>query len=100
MVLCLMVACGYKSGKRKPEGVTFHRVPAVITNQGKFWQELTEERRTKWLSAITRADLTPKILENNRVCNKHSSQENRPKIGTNIMKTGCLHNTLVNQSNK
>ena len=93
-----MVGCGNKSGKRKPEGVTFHRVPAVITNQGKFWQELTDERRTKWLSAIGRADLTPKILENDRVCNKHFKSRNRPKIGTNIMKTGCLHNTLVGNS--
>ena len=64
----------------KPEGVTFHRVPAVITNQGKFWQELTEERRTKWLSAISRADLTPNILENDRVCKKHFKSGKPAKV--------------------
>ena len=73
-----MVGCGKKSGKRKPERVTFHQVPALITNQGKFWQELIE-RRTKWLPAISRADLTPEILENDRVCNKHFKSEKPAK---------------------
>ena len=65
----------------------------MITNQGKFWQELTEERRTKWLSAISRADLTPKILENDRVCNKHFKSGNPAK-------EDWVPNTLVTQSNK
>ena len=32
---------------------------------------LSTERRTQWLAAISRADLTEKILENDRVCGIH-----------------------------
>ena len=65
MVLCLMVDCSNRSGRDK---VSFNRVPTVITDQGEFMEELTAERRRKWISAISRDDLTDKILENDRVC--------------------------------
>ena len=48
-----------------------NRVPTVITDQGEFMEELTAERRRKWISAISRDDLTDKILENDRVCGEH-----------------------------
>ena len=65
MVLCMIVGCSNKSGWHK---VSFYRVPTVVKDQGKFMEELTAERRRKWISAISREDLTDKILENDRVC--------------------------------
>ena len=47
------------------------RIPSVITTQGEEMRELSEERRNKWISAISREDLTDSILEHGRVCGKH-----------------------------
>jgi len=72
MVLCLIVGCGNKTGKIEPIAgkVSFFRVPLVV-NQGEYMEELTSERRRRWISAISREDLTDSILENDRVCSKH-----------------------------
>ena len=43
----------------------------MVTNQGEEAQELSKERRSRWISAISRDDLTEEILENDRVCEKH-----------------------------
>ena len=69
MVLCLIVGCGNRSGREK--GLYFAKVPSIIGNQGKEARELSEERRSRWISAISRDDLTDTILENDRVCEKH-----------------------------
>ena len=34
-------------------------------------EELTSEQRKRWISAISREDLTDSILESDRVCSKH-----------------------------
>ena len=68
MVLCMIVGCSNKSGRHK---VSFYRVPTVVKNQGEFMEELTAERRRKWISVVSREDLTDKILENDRVCGEH-----------------------------
>ena len=68
MVLCLMVHCSNKSGKVK--GISFHRVPAVVTTKGDFIEELTRERRRRCISAISREGLSESILENDRVCGR------------------------------
>ena len=49
----------------------FFRVPRVVVIQGEYMEELTTERRRRWISAISRDDLTDSILENDRVCSKH-----------------------------
>ena len=46
-------------------------MPKVIKNQGEEMEILSTERRRKWLSAISRQDLTDKILQNDRVCGEH-----------------------------
>ncbi|XP_031562632.1 uncharacterized protein LOC116298355 [Actinia tenebrosa] len=69
MVLCLFVDCNAKSGRDK--GISFFRVPTVIKNQGEEAEELSIERRTKWISAMSRADLTETVVLNNRVCSRH-----------------------------
>ena len=53
------------------KGLYFARLPSVVTNQGEEAQELSKERRSRWISAISRDDLTEEILENDRVCEKH-----------------------------
>ena len=69
MVLCMISGCGSKSGGDK--GLYFARLPSVVTNQGEEAQELSKERRSGWISAISHDDLTEEILENDRVCEKH-----------------------------
>ena len=68
MVLCMIVGCSNRSGR--DNGVYFARVPSVVTNQGKA-ENLSRERRSRWISAISRDDLTDNILENDRVCGRH-----------------------------
>ena len=73
MVLVSLVGCGNKTGKKRPnaEKCGFFRVPRVVVSQGEYMEELTMERRRRWISAISRDDLTDSILENDRVCSKH-----------------------------
>ena len=74
MVLCLMVGCGNKTGKRskkEAENGKFYRVPRVITTQGELVEDLSSARRRQWISAISRADLTEEKIDNDRVCSKH-----------------------------
>ena len=66
---CLVLNCANDNLKSKD--LSFCRVPKVIRNQGKEMEILTSERRRKWLSAISRQDLTDKILRNDRVCGEH-----------------------------
>ena len=64
-----MVGCS--NDKKKCPHISFCGVPKVIKNQGESTEALSEERRRLWLAAVSRADLTEKILENNRVCGDH-----------------------------
>ena len=43
----------------------------MVTNQGEEAQELSKERRSRWISAISHDDLTKEILENDRLCEKN-----------------------------
>ena len=56
MVLCAIVDCGRKTGKG--EAVAMFRTPAIITHQGDEKEELTRERRMRWIPAMSRDDLT------------------------------------------
>ena len=73
MVLCLIVECGTRTGKAHThrKKVKLFSVPRVITNQGEHVEGITSTRRRKWISAISRADLTAERLESERVCGKH-----------------------------
>ena len=53
---CLVVGCS--NNKKKNLELCFCRVPKIITNQGEETEILSTERRTRWLAAISRADLT------------------------------------------
>ena len=67
--MCLIVGCSRKSGGAR--GIRLCRVPAVVTNQGPEVEELSIERRRRWISAKSQDDLTGKILNNGRVCDQH-----------------------------
>ena len=70
MVLCVVVGCGRKSGKRNTQG--FFRIPSVVKHQGEEFEDLTTERRNSWISAISRGDTdTKNVLESERVCERH-----------------------------
>ena len=69
MVLCLFVDCHARSGRDKD--VSFFRVPSININHGEEADELSLERRTQWIAAISRDDLTEQILRNDRVCSRH-----------------------------
>ena len=43
MVLCIVLACGSKSGK--PKGLDFFKIPKIITNQGEEYEGLSKKRR-------------------------------------------------------
>ena len=47
MVLCVVFGCGSRSDREK--GIGFYRIPSVINNKSAFEEELTTERREKWL---------------------------------------------------
>lgn len=74
MVLCLMVGCSNKTGKRSKndrEIVNFYRVSRVITNHSEFVEELSATRRRLWISAINRADITEKKAWKRSCCSRH-----------------------------
>ena len=43
----------------------------MVTNQGEEAEKLSKERRSLWISAISRDDLSEQILANDRVCGRH-----------------------------
>ena len=47
------------------------RIPFIITNQRYEAKNLSRQRRSRWISAISRRDLTDDILKNGRVCGRH-----------------------------
>ena len=70
MVLCVVFGCSSRSDREK--GLGFYRIPSVVTDKGEFEEELTRERREKWINAISRGDLKSKdVLKSERVCGKH-----------------------------
>ena len=69
MVICVVVGCSSRSGRDK--GISFFRIPTIITNRGAAERELTQKRRDGYLPAISKDKLTEKIIRNDRICSKH-----------------------------
>lgn len=68
-MLCVVLGCSKRSGRDKD--VSFYRIPKVINNKGYRILELTKKRRAGYLAAISRGDVTEKILSNDRICSRH-----------------------------
>ena len=69
MVLCVVLGCYNCSCRDK--GISFFRIPAVITHRGPQDLELSKKRRNGFIAAISRENITETILSNDRVCSKH-----------------------------
>ena len=61
----MIVGCASKRGHDK--GVYLERVPSMVTNQGKEAENLSRERKSRWISAI-RDDLTDDTTDEERPC--------------------------------
>ena len=68
MVHCIVVGCGNKSGKHK---TNFSKIPKIVVNQGEEWEELTRERRNRWISAVSRGDTEVKNVLGGSITNTH-----------------------------
>ena len=69
MVHCLVIGCTKRSGRDKD--VSFYRVPKVIHNKGSRLTQLSRRRREGFIAALSRADLSERVIDNNRVCSRH-----------------------------
>ena len=69
MVLCVGIECSKRSAHNK--GISFHRIPAIIKGRSKQEFELNKKRMNGFLSAISREDLSDKIITNDRICSTH-----------------------------
>ena len=86
MVHCTVVGCRKKSGKKHAK---FSKIPKVVSNQGEEWEELTRERRNRWISELSRGDTAKKdILESERVCDHHFISRRLQLHGTSTISIG------------
>ncbi len=69
MVLCIVVGCTKRSGRDKD--VSFYRIPKIMSSRGTRNLELSKKRRAGYLGAISRKDMTEKIMVNDRICSRH-----------------------------
>ena len=70
MVHCIIVGCS--SNSRKDTAIGFFRLPSIVDKEGEEAEELSRERREKWILAISRDDIQWKnVLKNERVCGRH-----------------------------
>ena len=70
MVHCVVFGCGCRRDWDK--GIGFYLIPSVIKNKSAFEEELTINRKGKWIQAISQGDIKAKdVLKNERVCGKY-----------------------------
>lgn len=68
-VTCIVFGC---KSRYKRHNVTFHSIPIELNHRHKtYLNDLSRERRAKWLAAIKREDLTESKMRNQKVCSKH-----------------------------
>ena len=68
MLLCIVDGCTKRSGRGKD--VSFYRLPKIMSSRGTR-MELSKKRRAGYLAAISRKDLTEKIMANDKICSRH-----------------------------
>ena len=62
MPMFFLIGCS--NDKKLCPNLSFCHVPAMIKNEGEAAEILSAERRRLWLAAMSRDDLTEKILKN------------------------------------
>lgn len=66
---CGVIGCCNRSER---DNVSFYRLPKIVNfKHRKDLNELTKQRRERWLNAISRIDLNETKLKNLRVCSVH-----------------------------
>lgn len=55
MVHCIIVDCS--SNSRKDTAIGFFRIPSIVHKQGEEAEEISRERREKWILAISRCSM-------------------------------------------
>ena len=65
-VCCVVDCCGIRV---KSSGVSFYKIPTIITSQGAKTLEITTRRRNAWLAKINRKKWSPS--DNTRICSRH-----------------------------
>ena len=68
MVNCAVIDCTNRSTRETEK--SFFRIPKVVSHQGEKVQELSEERRKKWINNFNTKDFDPE-LDHYRVCSDH-----------------------------
>ena len=63
MVSCVVVGCSKRSGRDRDVSLL-----KVTVSKGPRCLELSKKHRKRYLAAISRGDLTEKILANDRIC--------------------------------
>ena len=89
MVLCLIVGCSNKSGRS--ENISIFRVPTVVINQGKDAEELSKQRRSLWISAISRNNITETIKKTTVYAANILFLVVQLNLGIDMISIGCLH---------
>ena len=70
MPICAIFGCSNRPGG--DTGLSFHKLPKIITNQGEDTEKLSEERQRLWKAAINRKDITDDDRwDRTIVCSKH-----------------------------
>ena len=64
----MIVGCVSKNNRER--AAYFARIPSVVSNQGEEAEKLSRERQLRWISAVSRADLT-KHRSRTAVCGRH-----------------------------
>lgn len=76
MYCCCVIGCHNRRGREK--GISFHRIPAVVNNQGEKWRRLSSKRRSQWIAAIKREHWIPNELT--RLCSEHFASGKPAKL--------------------
>ena len=89
MALCMIVGCANRSGR--DNGVYFARFPSVVTNQGKEAENLSRERTSRCISAISRAILQTTFWRMTVFVEGTLFLVRLPKAGIGLTLTGFQH---------
>ena len=85
-----------RSGRDK--GVSFYRIPKIITLRGQRDYELTKKRKDGFLAAISRAGLTEELV-NDGICSRNFIS-GKPAAVYDDTNLDWLHNLHLGQSTK
>ena len=66
---CAVFNCGNRASREKEK--SYLLFPGIVSNNGEEGLRLSKKRRDKWLTCISREDLTEDKLRYTRICSDH-----------------------------